>query len=70
MKGRPLDGGHAYTIRFPKGDLPPVHAFWSLTMYNASYFLYANQIERYAIGNRHPGTACRPRRFAHDRRAA
>ena len=55
VKGRTLDGAHAYTIRFPKGDLPPVHAFWSLTMYNASYFLYANQIARYAIGNRTQG---------------
>lgn len=55
VKGKPLDGAHAYTIRFSKGDLPPVHAFWSLTMYNASYFLYANPIERYAIGNRTQG---------------
>jgi hypothetical protein len=55
VKGRMLDGARDYTIRFPKGDLPPVNAFWSLTMYNASYFLYANQIDRYAIGNRTQG---------------
>jgi hypothetical protein len=53
--GRLLDGGQRYTIRFPRGDLPPVRAFWSLTMYNASYFLAANSINRYAIGDRTAG---------------
>jgi hypothetical protein len=50
--GRTLDGGDRYTIRFPRGDLPPVKALWSLTMYNASYFLAANPINRDAIGDR------------------
>jgi hypothetical protein len=50
--GRTLDGADRYTIRFPHGDLPPVKAFWSLTMYNASFFLAANPINRYAIGDR------------------
>ncbi|MEA2212856.1 MAG: hypothetical protein QOF83_2804 [Solirubrobacteraceae bacterium] len=53
--GRTLDRGQRYTIRFPRGDLPPVKAFWSLTMYNASYFLVANPINRYAIGDRTAG---------------
>ncbi|MEY2953168.1 MAG: hypothetical protein RLZZ401_1255, partial [Pseudomonadota bacterium] len=35
------------------GQLPPVNAFWSITMYRASdYFLVANPIDRYAIGDR------------------
>jgi hypothetical protein len=55
VTGRALDGAHRYTIRFPKGHLPPVNAFWSLTMYNASDFLYANPVSRYAIGDRTPG---------------
>jgi hypothetical protein len=55
VTGRALDGAHQYTIRFPKGHLPPVNAFWSLTMYNASDFLYANPMGRYAIGDRTPG---------------
>jgi hypothetical protein len=55
VTGRPLDGGHRYTIRFAKGKLPPVNAFWSLTMYDASDFLYANPIDRYAIGDRTSG---------------
>jgi hypothetical protein len=55
VTGRALDGAHRYTIRFAKGHLPPVNAFWSLTMYNASDFLYANPVSRYAIGDRTPG---------------
>jgi hypothetical protein len=55
VTGRPLTGADRYTIRFPKGELPPVNAFWSLTMYNASYFLNPNQIDRYAIGDRTSG---------------
>ena len=53
--GRTLDGADRYTIRFPRGHLPPVKAFWSLTMYNASFFLAANPINRYAIGDRTSG---------------
>jgi hypothetical protein len=31
--GSLLDGSkHRYTITFAKGQLPPVHAFWSVTM--------------------------------------
>ena len=33
-RGRPLDGRHSYRIRFPRGQLPPARAFWSLTMYD------------------------------------
>ena len=31
--GAPLTGANNYTYRFPPGQLPPVNAFWSLTMY-------------------------------------
>jgi hypothetical protein len=61
VTGRALDGGHRYTIRFAKGKLPPVNAFWSLTMYDGSDFLYANPIDRYAIGDRTAGL-----HYAHD----
>jgi hypothetical protein len=53
--GHALDGSSAYTITFPRGLLPPAHAFWSLTMYGSDNYLYANAIDRYAIGDRTPG---------------
>jgi hypothetical protein len=28
-----MTGQNRYTITFPKGALPPVSAFWSITMY-------------------------------------
>jgi hypothetical protein len=44
--GEPLDGSkHRYTITFPPGQLPPVNAFWSVTMYDGkSQFLVKNPI--------------------------
>jgi hypothetical protein len=53
--GRPLTGRHRYTVRFPRGQLPPADAFWSLTMYGRDRYLVPNQIDRYAIGDRTPG---------------
>ena len=50
--GKTLNGRNNYVIKFPKGQLPPVQAFWSLTMYNARRFFVANPIDRYAIGDR------------------
>jgi hypothetical protein len=52
-EGNPLDGSqHAYTLRFAKGNLPPVNAFWSLTMYNLpSQLLVANPLDRYLINS-------------------
>ena len=47
-----LNGANRYTLRFPKGQLPPVHAFWSLTMYELpASLLYANPINRYLINS-------------------
>ncbi|MFO1192003.1 MAG: DUF1254 domain-containing protein [Rhodoferax sp.] len=51
----PLDGRQRYVLRFPPGELPPVDAFWSVTMYDADRFLYANPLQRHAIGDRTPG---------------
>jgi hypothetical protein len=52
---QPLHGGTRYVMRFEPGDLPPVDAFWSVTMYDADRFLYPNPMGRYAIGDRTPG---------------
>jgi hypothetical protein len=51
----PLTGTRRYVLRFAPGDLPPVNAFWSVTMYDRNLFLVPNPIDRYAIGNRTAG---------------
>jgi hypothetical protein len=50
--GQKLDGANKYVIRFPKGQMPPVRAFWSLTMYDAQYFFVANLLNRYTLSPR------------------
>ena len=49
----PLDAAKArYTLHFPPGQLPPVNAFWSLTMYELpSSLLVANPLNRYLINS-------------------
>jgi hypothetical protein len=49
--GEQLDGSkHNYTLTFPAGQLPPVNAFWSVTMYDGkSQYLIQNPINRYLI---------------------
>jgi hypothetical protein len=53
-EGKPLSGEHRYRLSFPPGGLPPVNAFWSVTMYDDRHFLAANPIGRYALGDRDP----------------
>jgi hypothetical protein len=53
--GALLDGKKLYTLCFAKDDLPPVNAFWSITMYHAKGLLVDNAIKRYSIGDRTPG---------------
>ncbi|HEY7026048.1 MAG TPA: DUF1214 domain-containing protein [Gemmatimonadales bacterium] len=57
LGGEPLDGSKSsYTFTFPKGKLPPVRFFWSLTMYDLkTRLLVDNPIDRYAIGDRTEG---------------
>ena len=51
-KGQKLDGAHRYAVRFAPGQLPPVNAFWSLTMYDLpASLLVANPINRYLINS-------------------
>jgi hypothetical protein len=50
--GRPLDGSNDYVLHFERDELPPVAAFWSVTMYDSAGFQAANAIDRFAIGDR------------------
>jgi hypothetical protein len=51
--GKALDGTSGkYTIRFEGGNLPPVNAFWSLTMYDLpGQLLVDNPVDRYLINS-------------------
>jgi hypothetical protein len=50
--GKKLDGANRYTVRFAPGRLPPVHAFWSLTMYELpASLLVANPLNRYLVNS-------------------
>ena len=51
--GATLDGSeHNYTLTFAKDQLPPVNAFWSVTMYDGkSQLLIENPIHRYLINS-------------------
>ena len=51
-EGKPYTGVNQYVMHFPKGQLPPVDGFWSLTMYNADYFFVDNPLNRYTISSR------------------
>lgn len=50
--GKPVTAENNYVLHFDKDDLPPVGAFWSLTMYDAEGFQIANPINRFAVGDR------------------
>lgn len=52
--GQALDGSHRYRLHFNAGELPPVHAFWSVTAYGADDFFIANPLHRHALGDRDP----------------
>jgi hypothetical protein len=45
-------GAKHYVMHFPKGQLPPVNGFWSLTMYDAQYFFVDNPLNRYTLSQR------------------
>lgn len=51
-KGEKLHGKNNYRLHFDAKSLPPVDAFWSLTMYDKDGFLVESQINRYALGDR------------------
>jgi hypothetical protein len=52
--GNPISGENEYVIHFDADKLPPAYAFWSVTMYDAEGFQAANELDRFAIGDRDP----------------
>jgi hypothetical protein len=49
---KPYSGTNKYTMHFEKGKTPPVNAFWSITMYNSSYFFVENPLNKYTVSPR------------------
>ena len=48
--GQPLSGANNYLMHFDKGNLPPVNAFWSLSMYNTTTHMFVpNSINSYSV---------------------
>ena len=50
--GQPFTGASSYVWHMDRDELPPVRAFWSLTLYDAEGFQVANELDRFAIGDR------------------
>ncbi|MBL4539021.1 MAG: DUF1254 domain-containing protein [Oceanicaulis sp.] len=48
-EGAPLTGDHTYQIHFGADRMPPVDAFWSVTVYDAQGYLMDTPSNRYAI---------------------
>lgn len=53
--GERLSADGRYQLHFDGGGLPPVNAFWSLTVYGEDMNLIPNQADRYSLGDRTDG---------------
>jgi hypothetical protein len=53
--GQPLSGAIPMLVHFAPGQLPPVDAFWSLTLYGPDMFLVPNSADRYGFTGNTPG---------------
>ena len=49
--GQALTGARNYTIHFDKDSAPPVHAFWSITLYDQQGYQVANSLNRFAVSS-------------------
>ncbi len=49
--GKPLDGASNYVLHFDKSAIPPVSAFWSVTLYDSDGFQVGNAINRFAVSS-------------------
>ncbi len=55
--GAKLTGANKYTLTFPKGQIPPVDGFWSITMYmiDAGWWFVPNPLNKFTVSLRdHP----------------
>lgn len=53
--GTRLNSANRYTVTFPQGGTPPVHGFWSLSIYNEHHFFVPNEINRFSVGTKNKG---------------
>lgn len=53
-EGKKLESNNQYVLHFDKDNMPPVKAFWSLTLYNKDGFLAENAINKYLVRDRDP----------------
>ncbi|VVP88196.1 hypothetical protein PS918_02961 [Pseudomonas fluorescens] len=49
--GKALDGTNKYVLHFDKGEVPPVNAFWSITLYDPEGFQVGNELNRFAVSS-------------------
>jgi hypothetical protein len=52
--GQRLTGANKYTLTFPKGQTPPVHGFWSITMYEIDngWWFVPNALNKFTVSPR------------------
>ncbi len=50
--GQLVRGDQRYVLHFDADELPPAAAFWSVTMYDAEGYQVANDLNRFALGDR------------------
>lgn len=49
--GNALDGSNDYVLHFDAADIPPVNAFWSVTIYDNDGYQVANSLNRFALSS-------------------
>lgn len=49
--GKPLNGESNYVLHFEKDQIPPVNAFWSVTLYDQDGFQVPNALNRFAVSS-------------------
>jgi hypothetical protein len=57
--GKPLDGANRYVLHFESSTVPPVNAFWSVTLYDAEGYQVPNSLIRFAVSSWMPSNTTR-----------